>query len=263
MPRYRRPPGGPFSDTPPHAGEVPQPALGLPLAGPRVPPADPPDHLGHRQRLRDRFLAGGADALADYELLELLLFQAIPRRDTKPLARTLLKRFGGFAGVVAASPADLRGVDGVGEAVVAALKTVEACAVRLVREQAFERPVMSSWDRVIDYCRAGMAHGGVEQFRVLYLDARNAVIEDRVEQRGTVNHTPAYPREVVKRALELGATAIILVHNHPSGDPSPSQADIDMTRTIADAAGKLGIRLHDHVIVGRSGHASLKGLGLF
>jgi len=220
------------------------------------------DNAGHRQRLRDRFFAGGADALPDYELLELVLFAALPRRDTKPIAKRLLARFGSFAEVIAASPERLREVEGVGERVVMELKVVQAAAQRLARVSVRNRPVLSSWTAVIDYCRTAMAYAEKEQFRILFLDKRNALISDEVQQTGTVDHTPVYPREVLKRALELSATAIILVHNHPSGDPTPSRADIEMTKTIIDVAQPLGVSVHDHVIVGREGHASLRGLKL-
>ena len=223
---------------------------------------DKPDYLGHRARLRERFLKG-ADALADYELLELLLMQAMPRRDMKPLAKSLMKRFGSFQRVISAEPAELLEVKGVGEAALVVLKSVQAAALRLARAEAMDRPVMSSWQKVLDYCRASMAYGKTEQFRLLFLDRKNVLIADEVQQRGTVDHTPLYPREVVKRALELGASAIILVHNHPSGDPTPSKADIAMTREVVEAALKLGISVHDHIIIGASGHASLKSLGLF
>jgi len=226
-------------------------------------PAPASDHAGHRGRLRERFLKGGADALADYELLEMLLFQAMPRRDTKPLAKRLLTKFNdSFAAVIAAEPAALRQVAGVGDGVVAALKTVEAAALRLAREEVMHRPVLSSWNKLIAYCRAGMARSANERFRVLFLNRQNALIADELQQKGTVDHTPVYPREVVKRALELGATAIIMVHNHPSGDPTPSKADIQMTREVRDAAAKLGIVLHDHLIMASAGHASFKELGL-
>jgi DNA repair protein RadC len=220
------------------------------------------DHAGHRARLRERFLKGGPEAFPDYELLELLLFQAMPRRDTKPLAKRLLARFKSFAQVIAAEPQALKEVAGVGNGVVAALKTVEAAALRLARAEVMDQPVLSSWSKLIAYCRAAMAREANERFRVLFLDRRNALIADEEQQKGTVDHTPVYPREVVKRALELGATAIIMVHNHPSGDPTPSNADIQMTREVRDAAGKLGIVLHDHLIMARAGHASFKELGL-
>ncbi len=224
--------------------------------------SEKPHYLGHRQRLRERFLAGGAEALADYELLELLLFQARPRGDMKPLAKALMKRFGSFAAVMAASPRELAEVAGMGEASIVALKTVEAAALLMTRQQLIDRPVIGSWKKLLDYCHAAMAHQKVEQFRLLFLDNKNALIADEVQQRGTVNHTPVYPREVVKRALELGATAIIMCHNHPSGDPTPSEDDIAMTREIAEAAGRLGIALHDHVIIGRNGHRSFRSMGL-
>lgn len=227
---------------------------------------DQPDrkggHAGHRARLRTRFLEGGADALADYELLELVLFLAQPRLDTKPLAKALIARFGSFAAAIAAEPVALKDVEGVGEATVAALKTVQAAAVRLAREEATGRQALSSWDKVLTYCRTALAHETTERFHVLFLDSRNALIRAEAQGRGTIDHTPVYPREVVKRALELGAAAIILVHNHPSGDPTPSQADTEMTREVASAAKALGIALHDHIVVGRKGHTSFRSLGL-
>lgn len=233
-----------------------------PVSGLAEPAAEPPTHVGHRQRLRDRFLTGGPDALPDYELLELVLFGANPRGDTKPLARALLKRFGGFAEAISAPIDALRALDGVGEVTIATLKAVEAAAVRLAREKVRDRPVIGSWTALIDYCRAAMAHQPTEQFRILFLDRQNALIGDEVQQRGTVDHTPVYPREVVRRALELHASALILVHNHPSGDPTPSKADIEMTREISRAAAALGLTIHDHVIIGTAGHASFKSLGL-
>ena len=187
-------------------------------------------HLGHRDRLRDRFLKGGGDALHDYEILELLLFQAIPRRDTKPIAKALIDRFGSYAGVLRAAPAELQTVDGVGKAAAVAIGIAAEAATLLGREESLNGEVLNSWDRLVAYLRARMAHEKTECFRVLYLDTRNRLIEDEEQQRGTVNHTPVYPREVMKRALELTASAVIMVHNHPSGDPSPSKADIDMTR---------------------------------
>jgi DNA repair protein RadC len=222
----------------------------------------PPHYHGHRERLRERFLKGGNDALADYELLELVLFRAIVRRDLKPLAKDLLRQFGSFAEVVSAPIERLKSIKGLGDAAITELKIVEAAAHQLARGQVRDRPVLSSWKNVLDYCRTAMAFADREQFRVLFLDKRNRLITDEVQQRGTVDHTPVYPREVVKRALELSATAIILVHNHPSGDPTPSQADIAMTLEIVNVAKPLGISVHDHIIVGKDGHASLKGLRL-
>ena len=221
-----------------------------------------PHYAGHRQRLRERFAQNGGDTLADYELLELLLFRAIPRNDVKPIAKTLIRELGSFAEVIGASPQRLQAVDGVGPAVAVEIKLVEAAARRLLKGAVSKRTALGSWADVIDYCRAAMAFSTVEEFRILFLDKRNALIADEVQGRGTVDHTPVYPREVVKRALELSATAIILVHNHPSGDPAPSQADINMTRLIIDIAQPLGVSVHDHIIVGRNGHASLKGLQL-
>jgi len=221
-----------------------------------------PGHMGHRQRLRERFARGGPDALADYEVLELLLFHANARQDMKPVAKRLIERFGSLGKVVTAPAAELEKVKGVGPAVSAIVKAAEAVALRMLREQAAERPVLSSWDRVLDYCTAAMAYQSVEHFRLLFLDRKNKLIADEVQQRGTVDHTPVYPREVVKRALELGGSAIILVHNHPSGDPTPSRADIEMTRQVREAAEKLGIALHDHLVIGAEGHASMRALGL-
>jgi DNA repair protein RadC len=221
-----------------------------------------PHFHGHRERLRTRFLEAGSEALADYEMLELVLFRALPRRDVKPLAKNLLARFGSFAEVISAPRARLDEVDGLGEAAITELKVVQAAAHRLLKGQVSKRPMLSSWSAVLDYVRAAQAFAEKEEFRILFLDKRNQLIADEVQQTGTVDHTPVYPREVVKRALELSASAIILVHNHPSGDPTPSRADIDMTRQVAEVARTLGIQLHDHVIVGKDGHASLKGLRL-
>jgi DNA repair protein RadC len=219
-------------------------------------------YVGHRDRLRKRFLDAGEDALADYELLELVLFRAVPRRDVKPMAKALLARFGSFADVLAAPPQRLREIESVGDAVVTELKVVLAATRRVAKGQIARRPVLASWASVITYCRSAMAFEAVEQFRVLFLDKKNALIADEVQQTGTVDHTPVYPREIVKRALELSASAVVLVHNHPSGDPTPSQADIAMTKTIVEIARPLGIEIHDHLIVGRDGHASFKGLRL-
>ncbi|MFG1371902.1 DNA repair protein RadC [Xanthobacter oligotrophicus] len=221
-----------------------------------------PHFHGHRDRLRARFREAGSQALADYELLELVLFRAVPRRDVKPLAKALVDRFGSFAEVVAAPVPLLAEVPGVKDAIITELKVVEAAAQRLAKGQVKRRPVLSSWSSVIDYCRTAMAYADREQVRVLFLDKRNQLIADEVLQTGTVDHAPVYPREVVKRALEVSASAIILCHNHPSGDPTPSRADIDMTRRIIDVAKPLGIEVHDHIIVGKDGHASLKGLRL-
>jgi DNA repair protein RadC len=223
---------------------------------------DEPHYLGHRDRLRARFEDVGEEGFPDYELLELVLFRSIPRRDVKPLAKNLIRRFGSFAEVLAAPRPLLLESEGIGASVVTDLKIIEAAARRLARGEVSKRPVLSSWTSVIDYCRTAMAFCDKEQFRILFLDKRNALILDELQQSGTVDHTPVYPREVVKRALEVSATALILVHNHPSGDPTPSQADITMTRQIMDIARPLGISVHDHIIVGRAGHASLKGLKL-
>ena len=218
---------------------------------------------GHRRRLRERFLKDDGAAFHDYELLELLLFGAMPRVDTKAIAKALLKRFGGFGGVVSAAPRELREVPGVGDAAIVALKSARAVALRLARAEAMEQPVLASWDRVLAYCRGGaLAHEKTERFHLLFLDRKHQLIADEVHQTGTVDHTPVYPREVVKRALDLGASALILVHNHPSGDPTPSRADIDLTRELVASAGSLGISIHDHLIIGRSGHVSMRGQGL-
>jgi DNA repair protein RadC len=221
-----------------------------------------PHYHGHRERLRGRFLEAGPEAVTEYELLELILFRAIPRRDVKPLAKALIAEFGSFAEVISAPPARLREIEGLGDAAIAEIKIVQAAAGRLARGQVKKRPVLSSWSAVLDYCRTTMAFSEKEQFRIIFLDKRNQVIADEVQQTGTVDHTPVYPREVVKRALELSATAIILVHNHPSGDPTPSRADIQMTQSIVEITKPLGISVHDHIIVGKEGHASLKGLKL-
>jgi DNA repair protein RadC len=226
-------------------------------------PADKAAHYhGHRQRLRQRFLAAGSEAISDYEMLELILFRAIPQRDVKPLAKELLATFGSFSEVIAAPLERLKEIDGLGEAAITELKIVQTAANRLVRGEVKQRQVLSSWSNVLDYCRAAMAFESKEHFRILFLDKGNHLIADEQHQTGTVDHTPVYPREVVKRALELSATAVILVHNHPSGDPTPSRADIDMTRAIVEVARPLGIAVHDHLIVGKDGHASLKALKL-
>jgi DNA repair protein RadC len=224
--------------------------------------AEAPHYHGHRMRLRERFHSAGPDALSDYELLEMVLFIARARGDVKPLAKTLIKTFGSFAEVMHAPEARLREVDGVGDKTITQLKLIAAAASRIAKGQLKQRTLLSSWDDVIDYCRTSMAFADKEQFRILFLDKRNQLISDEVQQVGTVDHTPVYPREVMKRALELSATAILLVHNHPSGDPTPSSADIQMTKAIIDIAAPLGISVHDHIIVGKNGHASMKGLKL-
>lgn len=217
---------------------------------------------GHRDRLRNRFKQSGDQALADYELLELLLFRFIPRRDTKPLAKKLLARFGSIGGVLGAPTKLLQEVSGIGETVAVDLKVIAAISQRSLKTDIQNKQLLGSWSAVIEYCHAVMAHETREQFRILFLDKKNMLIADEIQGIGTVDHTPVYPREVVKRSLELSATAIILVHNHPSGDPAPSRADIDMTRLIVDIAKPMGIVVHDHIIIGKNGHASLKGLKL-
>lgn len=221
-----------------------------------------PHFHGHRDRLRQRFVDGGPKALQDYELLELLLFRLLPRRDTKPIAKALLDRFGSFSEVLSAPPHLLEETEGLGPTAVTDLKVILAAAQQFARDQVPDRPVLGSWSALIDYCHSQMAYESKEQFRILFLDKKNKLIADEVQQVGTVDHTPVYPREVIKRTLELSATALILVHNHPSGDPSPSSADVQMTRAIADVATPLGITVHDHIIIGRSGHASMRGLKL-
>ena len=215
----------------------------------------------HRKRLRERFMSGGAAALPDYEMLELVLFRAIPRQDVKPLARLLLDTFGDFNRVISAPGQRLMQVKGVGETVVQELKIVEAAAQRLMRARVMQRPILSSWDALLDYCHTAMAHRETEQFRILFLDRKNVLIADEEQARGTVDHVPVYPREVVKRALELNASALILVHNHPSGDPTPSEADIAMTMQIRDAAEVLGIVIHDHLIIGKGRELSFRAQG--
>lgn len=225
-------------------------------------PARLPSYIAdHRKRLRARFTEGGAQAMPDYELLELVLFRAIPRQDVKPLARLLLDTFGDFNRVVSASPARLAMVKGAGEAVVLELKVVEAAAQRMMRARVMHRPVLSSWDALLDYCHTAMAHRETEQFRILFLDRKNVLIADEEQAKGTVDHVPVYPREVVKRALELNASALILVHNHPSGDPTPSDADLSMTHQVGEACGALGLTLHDHLIIGKSRELSFRAAG--
>lgn len=221
------------------------------------------DHkLGHRERLKARFRKGGVNALAEYELLELVLMMAIPRRDVKPLAKTLLKEFGNYAEVISASPERLKKISGVGENVVTTLKLVEASSQKLAQGKVLEKPVLSNWQALINYCSSEMAYKKNEQFRVLFLDRQNRLIADEKMQEGTIDHTPVYPREIIKKALELGSTAIILVHNHPSGDPTPSREDIEMTKKIMEAGKQLGVMLHDHLIISKGGHSSFKSLDL-
>jgi DNA repair protein RadC len=230
----------------------------------RTPPqrAAAAHQLGHRERLRDRAAAGGLAALPDYEVLELILFRSIPRGDVKPLAKQLLARFGSLGGVLGATPEDLRTVKGVGEALALDLKLIQEASLRTAKEQVARRPVISSWNALLAYVKTALAHEAREQFRVLFLDKKNQLIADELMNRGTVDHAPVYPREVVRRALELSASALILVHNHPGGDPTPSAADIDMTKQVVEAARALRIAVHDHLIVARHGTASFKALGL-
>ncbi len=232
------------------------------MSGPPPEAKEVPHFHGHRERLKARFHETGAEKFADYELLELILYLALPRRDTKPLAKALMAKFGTFSAVLAAPRGRLQEVAGIGDAAVHALKLVQGAAQRYARDGVRGGTVLDRWTAVIDYCRAAMAHQPVEQFRILFLDRKNALIADELQQTGTVDHTPVYPREVVKRALEVGATALILVHNHPSGDPAPSAADIAMTKQVVDIAKPLGIAVHDHIIVGRNGHVSFKSLQL-
>ncbi|WP_081761433.1 DNA repair protein RadC [Methylopila sp. 73B] len=227
-----------------------------------APKVEAPHYAGHRERLRVRFLETGPDSLPDYELMELVLFRTIPMKDVKPLAKQLVATFGSFAEALAAPYERLVEIKGVKDATATDFKILEGAARRFAKGAIGKRPVLSSWSAVIDYCRTAMAFEDRERFRILFLDKRNALIADEVQQTGTIDHTPVYPREVVRRALELRATALILVHNHPSGDPTPSRADIEMTKTIVDVGKPLGILVHDHVIVGREGHASFRGLKL-
>ena len=220
------------------------------------------DHqFGHRHRLRDRFLAGGETALSDYELLELILFAAKPRGDVKPLAKDLLKTFGDFAKTIRAPESDLLKIKGMGPAAISALKVIECASEKLLRTEVMERPVLSSWKQLTDYCQLTMGHLSIEQLRILYLDRQNKLIRDEVLQQGTIDHTPVYPREVIKKALDVGASAIIIVHNHPSGDPTPSRADMVVTQEIQDAGEKLGVLVHDHIVVGHGCFVSFRAKG--
>lgn len=222
----------------------------------------PPDHSGHRARLRQRLIGHGGDGLLDHELVEYLLALAIPRRDTKPLAKALLAEFGGIGGLFSADAEALMRVSGMGETSVAAIRIASAAALRLLRAEVAERPVLANWQALLDYLRADMAHHSIERVRVLHLNTRNMLIRDELMAEGSIDEAAVYIREVIRRAIDLGSAAIILVHNHPSGDPSPSRADIDLTRQIADAAKRLGIALHDHIIIGAGGHTSLRAQGL-
>jgi DNA repair protein RadC len=224
--------------------------------------ADEPHYLGHRDRLRKRLFEGGPAALQDYEILEVLLFATTLRGDTKPLAKSLIERFGSLGAVMSAPVDALRQTKGIGDAGAAQIAVVREAALRLLRAEAKEQPVLGSWQKLVEYCQARLQFEAIENFHVLFLDRKNKLIKDERQQHGTVDHTPLYPREVVKRALELGASAIILVHNHPSGDPTPSRADIEVTKEVAHAAALLGVTLHDHLIIGRGKHTSLRGLGV-
>lgn len=234
---------------------------GMSLNAPQTP-APEPHYRGHRDRLRQRFLSGGAEALPDYELLELLLFMAIPQKDIKPLAKDLVARFGSLSGVLNASVTDLITVKGISENSAATLKIVQAAAHRLLKQDMMKRPILNSWARLMEYCAATMAHEQREHFRVLFLNKKNELVADEIQHSGTVDHTQAYPREIMKRALELGATALVLCHNHPSGDPTPSRADIEMTQAIVAAGQPFSIIIHDHLVVSRNGTASFKTMGL-
>lgn len=244
------------------ASRQPELWAAAPASAPKPKAKPAPHYLGHRDRLRERAVAGGLAALPDYEVLEMLLYRAIPRGDVKPLAKQLLARFGSLAGVLGATVEELKTVAGVGAAVALDVKLVHEAQLRAGREAVARRPVISSWSALLAYVRTAMAHEAREQFRVLFLDKKNQLIADEVQNRGTVDHAPVYPREVVRRALELSASAVILVHNHPSGDPTPSSADVEMTRQVIDAARPLRISVHDHLVVGRDGTASFKALGL-
>ncbi len=224
--------------------------------------AEKPHYHGHRDRLRGRLLDNGPDALQDYELLELILFSAIPRRDVKPLAKDLLSAFGGLPELMNASLEELIKVKGISESTALLLQTMTAISHRALKAELMHKPILNSWARLMEYCQATMAHEKKEHFRILFMNKKNELIGDEIQNSGTVDHTPAYPREIMKRALELGATALILVHNHPSGDPNPSQADVDMTHAIMRAAEPFSIVIHDHIVVSRNGYSSLKNQGL-
>ncbi len=232
-------------------------------ANPLLATRDPlPDHAGHRRRLRERFLKGGIQAVADYELLEMILYAASPRMDTKPLAKKLLSHFGDFAKVVHASPLELAKIDGMGDGAIASIKTIHAAAEKMLKAEASQGKIIQSWTALLDYCRISLGHKKIEEFRVLFLNHKNILIADEVQQSGTVNHAPVYPREVVKRALDLSASSIILAHNHPSGDPTPSREDIEITKQVFSAASSLGINVHDHLVIAGNKYYSFKSNGL-
>lgn len=231
-------------------------------AKPQSSQTEEPHYHGHRDRLRERFLTGGPDALPDYELLELVLFMAIPRRDVKPLAKELINKFGNLAGVLNAPMGELEKITGLSDNTITALKVIQASSFRMLKQDVMKKPILNSWARLMDYCAATMAHEKKEHFRILFLNKKNELIADEIQQSGTVDHTPVYPREIMKRALELSATAIILCHNHPSGDPTPSRMDIDMTQQIIAAGEPFSIIIHDHIIVSKNGTASFRNLGL-
>jgi DNA repair protein RadC len=220
------------------------------------------DGTGHRARLRKRLIESGGDALLDHELIEYLLTLAIPRRDTKPLAKALLHEFGGIGGLLSADAEAIGRQSGVGETAVAALKIVQAASLRMLRDKVKEQPILASWQALLDYLRVDMAHLTIERVRVLHMNSRNMLIRDEVMSEGSVDQAVVHVREVIRRAIDLGSAAIILVHNHPSGDPAPSRADISLTRDIAEAGKKLGIAVHDHVIIGAGGHSSMRAMGL-
>lgn len=225
--------------------------------------SEKPHYAGHRERLRSKFIERGDSALMDYELLEMLLFRVYPRMDTKPLAKNLIAEFGSFGQVLAAPASRLKEVKGIGDAAAAELNLIFVAGQRLASRNIQKKTLLSSWKELIEYCHSAMAFHEVEQFRILFLDKKNHLIKDEVQQIGSLDHTPVYPREVAKRSLELSAAAIILAHNHPSGDPTPSRADVEMTQRIVDIVEPLGIVVHDHIIIGKDGHASLKALQLF
>lgn len=250
---------------------APSPPPTLPFSDPPSPETAEADAVdftgGHRDRLRARFLKLGGDGLSDEELLEMLLFAVNPRKDVKPLAKLLLKNFGALGAVLNAPPERLRGLKAAGVALstdnaVAVVRLAGALGVRMLQREMMKETVLSSWDAVVNYCSAAMADEPVEQFRVIFLNRRNAVIADELQQRGTVDHTPVYPREIMRRAIELGATALVLAHNHPSGDPTPSRADIEMTKEIVRAAQAVGVTVHDHLVIGKGRHVSFKSKGL-